>query len=83
MEIADTAPPSKVTMNLVFVRPFEARNTVVFTLGAKGDATEVTWAMNGPMPFVSKVICVFVDMDSMVGKDFEAGLANLKTLAEK
>jgi hypothetical protein len=48
-----------------------------------GDATSVTWAMEGPMPFVSKLICLFIDMDRMVGADFEAGLANLKSIAEK
>jgi hypothetical protein len=75
--------PSRVTLKLDFVKPFEAHNQVDFTLEPKGGATEVTWAMNGPMPFISKVITLFVDMDHMVGGDFEAGLANLKALAEK
>jgi hypothetical protein len=83
MEIAEAAAPVRVTLKLDFVKPFEAHNTVDFLLEPKGDATEVTWAMNGPMPFVSKVICLFVDMDRMVGKDFEAGLASLKAIAEK
>jgi hypothetical protein len=56
---------------------------VDFTLDPKGEATTVTWAMEGPMPFISKVICLFVDMDRMVGADFEAGLANLKSIAER
>lgn len=83
MEIADTAPPSKVTIKLDFVRPFETHNMVEFTLAPKGDSTDVTWAMQGPAPYVAKLMHVFFDMDSMVGKDFEAGLANLKSLAEK
>ena len=83
MEIAEAAVPSRVTLKLDFVKPFEAHNTVDFLLEPKGEATEVTWAMNGPMPFISKVICLFVDMDRMVGKDFEAGLASLKAIAEK
>jgi hypothetical protein len=83
MEIADAVAPSRVTLKLDFVKPFEAHNQVDFTLEPKGGATEVTWAMNGPMPFVSKVITLFVDMDRTVGGDFEAGLANLKALAEK
>ncbi len=83
MEIADAAPPSNVTINLDFVKPFEAHNIVVFTLAPKGDFTEVTWAMHGPVPYVAKIMHVFLDMDSMVGKDFEAGLANLKSVAEK
>ncbi len=83
MEIADAAAPSRVSIRLEFTRPFEARNVVDFTLEPKGEATNVTWDMRGPMPFLSKVICLFVDMDRMVGADFEAGLANLKALAEK
>jgi hypothetical protein len=83
MEIADTAAPSNVTIKLDFVKPFEAHNIVMFTLEPKGAFTEVTWAMQGPVPYVAKIMHVFLDMDSMVGKDFEAGLANLKTVAEK
>jgi uncharacterized protein YndB with AHSA1/START domain len=87
MEIKDVAPPSRVTIDLRFIRPFEANNTAEFTLEPKGEATnmttDVTWAIFGPMPFISKVICLFVNMDTMVGKDFEVGLASLKALAEK
>jgi carbon monoxide dehydrogenase subunit G len=83
MEIADAVAPSRVTLKLDFVKPFEAHNRVDFTLEPKGGATEVTWAMDGPMPFISKVVTLFVDMDRMVGGDFEAGLANLKAIAEK
>jgi hypothetical protein len=83
MEIVDSANPGKVALKLDFVKPFEAHNTVVFTLEPKGDATNVTWAMEGPAPYFAKIIHVFIDMDSMVGKDFEAGLANLKAVAEK
>ncbi len=82
MEIAESVPPSKVAIKLDFVKPFEAHNIVEFTLEPKGDSTNVTWAMQGPMPYISKLITVFVNMDSMVGKDFEAGLANLKTVTE-
>ncbi len=83
MQIADASAPSRVVLNLDFSEPFEAHNMVDFTLEPKGDATEVTWSMRGPMPFASKLITLFIDMDRMVGGDFEAGLANLKALAEK
>jgi hypothetical protein len=49
----------------------------------RGDATEVTWLMRGPAPFVPKPMGLFVDMDKMIGKDLEAGLGNLKTASEK
>jgi len=83
MEIAESVPPSKVAIKLDFVKPFEGHNIVEFTLEPKGDVTNITWAMQGPAPFITKVIQVFCDMDSMVGKDFETGLANMKTVAEK
>jgi hypothetical protein len=83
MEIAEAAAPSRVSLKLDFTRPFEAHNRVDFSLEPKGGATQVTWALQGPMPFISKVICLFVDMDSMVGADMEAGLANLKAIAEQ
>jgi len=83
MEITESAPSSKVTMKLDFVKPFEAHNIVEFTLEPQGDTTNVTWAMNGPSPYIAKVIGIFCNMDSMIGKDFEAGLANLKAIAEK
>ena len=83
MQIAESVAPSKVALNLDFVKPFEAHNNVVFTLEPKGDTTNVTWSMQGPTPYFAKIIHVFMDMDSMVGKDFETGLANLKAAAEK
>jgi hypothetical protein len=82
MEIVDTTAPTKVSMKLDFVKPFEAHNVVEFTIQRKGEATEVTWDMRGPTPFFGKVLHVFINMDSMVGKDFENGLADLKTIAE-
>jgi uncharacterized protein YndB with AHSA1/START domain len=83
MEITDASSPSKVTIQLDFIKPFEGHNVTDFTLVPRGDATEVTWLMRGPAPFVSKLMGVFVDMDKMIGKDFEAGLANLKAASEK
>lgn len=83
MEIAEVVPPSRITIKLDFSRPMEGHNTAEFTLVPKGDASEVTWAMFGPSPYLSKLIGLFLDMDKMIGKDFEAGLANLKALAEK
>ena len=83
MQITEVAPPSKITIALDFFEPFQAHNTAVFTLGAEGDATNVTWAMDGANTYLSKLIGVFIDMDQMVGKNFETGLANLKAEAEK
>lgn len=83
MEIVEADPGRFVQLRLDFKRPFEATNMVDYKLEQNGSATRVSWDMHGPMPLISKVICVFVDFDKMIGKDFEAGLANLKTLAEQ
>jgi len=82
LTITDTAPPSKITIALDMVEPFEAHNTVEFTLGANGDSTKVTWAMHGPQSYVMKVLSFFIDCDKMVGKDFEAGLVKLKAITQ-
>lgn len=82
LEITETSP-SKVAMKLDFLEPFEAHNMAEFTLAPKGETTDVTWAIFGPMPYISKVMTIFCDMDTMIGKEFEAGLADLKALAEK
>jgi hypothetical protein len=83
MEITDETAPSKVVIKLDFFKPFSANNMTEFTLEPKGDATTVTWKMSGPQPFVTKLMTVFASMDSMIGKDFEKGLANMKAVAEK
>ncbi|WP_213742722.1 SRPBCC family protein [Bradyrhizobium sp. dw_411] len=83
MEILDASTPSKIIIKLDFLKPFEAHNTAEFTVLPQGDATTVNWVMHGPAPFMSKMMQVFMSMDKMIGKDFEAGLANLKGLAER
>jgi uncharacterized protein YndB with AHSA1/START domain len=83
MEILDAQAPSKILIKLDFFTPFEGHNTAEFTMLPQGDGTNVTWLMHGPSPFIGKIMHVFINMDRMVGKDFEIGLANLKRLAEK
>ena len=83
MEIVETAPPSRLKLRLDFTEPFEAHNIVEYVLTPQGESTNVSWVLHGPMPYVSKVMSVFWSMDSMIGKDFEAGLANLKAVVEK
>ena len=83
MEILDASAPSKIVIKLDFFTPFEGHNTAEFTMLPQGDATSLTWLMHGPAPFMSKLMQVFMNIDNMVGKDFEVGLANLKRIAEK
>jgi hypothetical protein len=85
MEILDASSPSKITIKLDFIKPFEGHNTAEFSFVPERDApaTNVIWVMQGPSSFMSKVMQVFMNLDAMIGRDFEAGLANLKKLAEK
>ena len=83
MEILDASSPSKIAIKLDFFKPFEGHNTAEFTFVIEAAATNVIWVMHGPSSFVSKVMQVFMNLDKMIGRDFEAGLANLKTLTEK
>lgn len=83
MEITDTVPPSRVTIKLDFFKPFEGHNIAEFTLEAQGDGTDVTWAVYGPQSYFAKVMTIFVSMDSLIGKEFETGLASLKAVTEK
>ena len=83
MEITAVTPPSRIEIKLDFLKPFESHNTTDFLLDTKGDTTTVTWNMHGPMPYISKLMTVFMSMDSMIGGDFEKGLAAMKATAEK
>jgi hypothetical protein len=81
MEILENSTPSKIVIKLDFIKPFEGHNTAEFTMLPHGDETNVTWAMHGPASFMSRLMQVFINMDHMIGKDFEIGLANLKKIA--
>jgi hypothetical protein len=82
MEIVESGP-RKVLIKLDIVKPFEAHNMAEFLFEPKGDSTSVTWAVYGPSPYMSKVVGTFMNIDDMIGRDFEKGLADLKAAAEK
>jgi hypothetical protein len=82
MEIVESSP-RKILLKLDFLKPFEAHNMGEFVLEPKGDSTSVTWAIYGPSPYMSKVVGTFMNIDDMIGRDFEKGLADLKAAAEK
>lgn len=83
LEITAVQPARQVVMKLDFLKPFEAHNRAEFSLKPEGGMTRVTWVMQGPSPYLSKLMGLVFNMDRMVGQDFEAGLNNLKTLAEQ
>jgi uncharacterized protein YndB with AHSA1/START domain len=83
MEVVDAQPPSSLRYKLSFLKPMKAENMAEFTLAESGGGTDVTWAMTGDSPFISKLMDAVMNMDKLVGRDFEAGLAKLKQVAER
>lgn len=82
MTIVEATSPSRVLIKLHFIAPWETTNSTEFTIKTAGTQTEVGWHMRGPSPFMVKVMGVVFNMDKAIGKDFESGLAAMKTAAE-
>jgi hypothetical protein len=82
MTITAVKPNQEVDLKLEFLAPMEATHRAVFTLAPSDGATDVTWRMEGTNGFVGKAFALAMDMDEMVGGEFERGLASLKTMAE-
>jgi uncharacterized protein YndB with AHSA1/START domain len=84
MRMQEVAPPAHLTIELAFTEPMADTSTVEFDLTPTAEGgTQVVWSMYGDNNFVSKLMSVFISMDSMVGPDFEDGLARLKAAAER
>lgn len=82
MTIVDSAADAKVKIDLEFLKPFPSRSDTTFSFEPAGTGTKATWTMEGHNNFMSKAFGLFMSMDSMIGKDFEKGLAQMKTVAE-
>jgi hypothetical protein len=83
MEITRSVPSTNMQLDLHFLKPFAAENVTEFTLSPSGKGTHFKWEMRGKTPFMLRVMKLFFNMDKIVGKDFENGLANLKAIVEK
>jgi hypothetical protein len=74
MTLTESRPSELVRIKLEFLKPFAAVNTTEFSFAPQGsDSTTVTWSMDGKNNFMSKAFCLFMNMDKMVGGDFEKG----------
>lgn len=82
MEITGATPASRVVLDLVFEKPFKARNDTFFRIEPQGSSSRVTWSMTGKQTVVTKVMSVFVTMETFLGRDFEKGLSRLKAVCE-
>ncbi len=82
MEIQNATPSSQVRVRVDWTKPFKTTNINTFDLQSNGSGTQVTWTMEGPNLFPMKLMSLFINMDKMMGKHFESGLAQLKSAAE-
>ncbi|MBP6002154.1 MAG: SRPBCC family protein [Pyrinomonadaceae bacterium] len=82
MTILESRPPEHIRIELEFISPFAAKNMTDFSFKPDGDKTHVTWSMVGTNNFVAKMFGLFINMDKLVGGDFEKGLAQMKTAVE-
>ncbi|MGL4322484.1 MAG: SRPBCC family protein [Beijerinckiaceae bacterium] len=82
MEIVESVPDQTIVFKLDFLKPFEAHNRVTFTLVPVAAGTQVTWAMDGPQNFMAKLMGALLNIDRMVGRDFEKGLARLSEVVK-
>lgn len=83
MTITESQPGWLVRIRLEFIKPFAATNTAEFTFEPRDGQTAVAWSMYGQRNFIQKAFCLIIDMEKMVGPDFEKGLAQLKAAAER
>ncbi len=82
MTILETNPPTLIRIKLEFIKPFQNTNDTEFTFQPQANQTNLTWAMSGQRPFMMKAFGLVMNMDKLVGKDFEKGLASIKQICE-
>ena len=83
MTITESRPSDLIRIKLEFLEPFAATNTAEFTFKPEGNQTAVTWSMEGNNNFIAKVFCLFMNMDNMIGGQFDKGPAQMKAVVER
>lgn len=82
MTLTESRPTELIRIKLEFLKPFKATNTAEFTFKPEGDRTVVTWTMTGEKNFIAKAVGLVMNVDKMVGGQFETGLARMKSVVE-
>jgi uncharacterized protein YndB with AHSA1/START domain len=82
MTVTESRPTDLIRIRLDFVKPFAGTSVAEFTFKSEGDQTAVVWSMTGHNNFIAKALCLFMNMDKMIGGQFEKGLAQMKVAAE-
>jgi uncharacterized protein YndB with AHSA1/START domain len=82
MTVAESRPAELVRIDVEFVKPFEGKSTSEFAFKPQGSQTAVTWSSYGKHNFISKAMCLVMNMEKMLGPDMEKGLAQMKSVVE-
>lgn len=82
MTITESHPSELIRLQMEFLKPFQGRSTAEFTFKPEGDRTAVTWSMAGEHNFIAKAMHLVMNLDTMIGANFEKGLAQMKSVAE-
>lgn len=82
LTIVESKPSERIAIKLEFFKPWKGTNRAEFTMKPSSNGTSVSWEMTGQQHFMCKLFSLFMNMDEMIGKDFESGLAELKRKAE-
>lgn len=82
MSITESRANELVRLKLEFIKPFASTALTEFTFKPEGDKTAVSWTMSGDKSFISKAFCLFMNMDKMIGGDFEKGFEGLKSVVQ-
>lgn len=82
MTITDSRPNELIRIQMEFLKPFQGRSTAEFTFKPEGDRTAVTWSMAGEHNFIAKAMHLVMNLDRMIGANFDKGLAQMKSVAE-
>ena len=80
--VTESVPNSLVRMRLDYMKPFQSTSNAEFTLKPEGTETVVSWSISGESPFINRFVCIFMNMDKMIGGIFDKGLADLKHISE-
>jgi hypothetical protein len=82
MTITESIPGESIVIRLEFTKPMKSVNTTAFAFSAENGGTRVTWSMTGKNNFMSKAFQLVMNLEDMIGKDYEKGLASLKAVSE-
>jgi uncharacterized protein YndB with AHSA1/START domain len=83
MTIVEARRPERLGILLEFIRPYQSKADTGFTIAPDAAGSRVTWEMAGHYGTIERVMCMFMDMDKMIGGDFERGLVSLKREVEQ